>query len=201
MKNKINLLSTLIIFVLSSLLISGCTTKESTTNTNMNLNTIPTPSEEATLGSKTQVNINPVVSLKTKDGEILIKLYQDKAPNTVANFIKKADEGFYNGLLFHRVIPGFMAQGGDPTGTGSGGGKQTSELNDVPFVRGSIGLARTAETKLVSNDSQFYICFTTEGCQHLTSDYVNFGEVISGLEVLDMIKQGDKILEITTKTK
>ena len=201
MKNKINLLSTLIIFVLSSLLISGCTTKESTNNTNMNLNTIPTPSEEATLGSKTQVNINPVVSLKTKDGEILIKLYQDKAPNTVANFIKKADEGFYNGLLFHRVIPGFMAQGGDPTGTGSGGGKQTSELNDVPFVRGSIGLARTAETKLVSNDSQFYICFTTEGCQHLTSDYVNFGEVISGLEVLDMIQQGDKILEITTKTK
>lgn len=201
MKNKINLLSTLIIFVLSSLLISGCTTKESTTNTNMNLNTIPTPSEEATLSSKTQVNINPVVSLKTKDGEILIKLYQDKAPNTVANFIKKADEGFYNGLLFHRVIPGFMAQGGDPTGTGSGGGKQTSELNDVPFVRGSIGLARTAETKLVSNDSQFYICFTTEGCQHLTSDYVNFGEVISGLEVLDMIQQGDKILEITTKTK
>lgn len=201
MKNKINLLSTLIIFVLSSLLISGCTTKESTTNTNMNLNTIPTPSEETVLGSKTEVNINPVVSLKTKDGEILIKLYQDKAPNTVANFIKKADEGFYNGLLFHRVIPGFMAQGGDPTGTGSGGGKQNSELNDVPFVRGSIGLARTAETKLVSNDSQFYICFTTEGCQHLTSDYVNFGEVISGLEVLDMIKQGDKILEITTKTK
>lgn len=201
MKNKINLLSTLIIFVLSSLLISGCTTKESTTNTNMNLNTIPTPSEEAVLGSKTEVNINPVVSLKTKDGEILIKLYQDKAPNTVANFIKKADEGFYNGLLFHRVIPGFMAQGGDPTGTGSGGGKQNSELNDVPFVRGSIGLARTAETKLVSNDSQFYICFTTEGCQHLTSDYVNFGEVISGLEVLDMIQQGDKILEITTKTK
>ena len=201
MKNKINLLSTLIIFVLSSLLISGCTTKESTTNTNMNLNTIPTPSEETVLGSKTEVNINPVVSLKTKDGEILIKLYQDKAPNTVANFIKKADEGFYNGLLFHRVIPGFMAQGGDPTGTGSGGGKQNSELNDVPFVRGSIGLARTAETKLVSNDSQFYICFTTEGCQHLTSDYVNFGEVISGLEVLDMINQGDKILEITTKTK
>ena len=201
MKNKINLLSTLIIFVLSSLLISGCTNKESTTNTNMNLNTIPTPSEETVLGSKTEVNINPVVSLKTKDGEILIKLYQDKAPNTVANFIKKADEGFYNGLLFHRVIPGFMAQGGDPTGTGSGGGKQNSELNDVPFVRGSIGLARTAETKLVSNDSQFYICFTTEGCQHLTSDYVNFGEVISGLEILDMIEQGDKILEITTKTK
>ncbi len=201
MKNKINILSTLTIFVLSSLLISGCTTKESTTNTNMNLNNVPTPSEEAVLGLKTEAETNPIVSLKTKDGEILLKLYKDKAPNTVANFIKKSEDGFYNGLLFHRVIPGFMAQGGDPTGTGMGGGKQTSELNDVPFVRGSIGLARTAETKLVSNDSQFYICFSTEGCQHLTSDYVNFGEVVSGLDVLDKIKQGDKIIEVSTKTK
>lgn len=200
MKNKINLLSTLIIFVLSSLLISGCTTKESTTNTNMNLNTIPTPSEEATLGSKTQVNINPVVSLKTKDGEILIKLYQDKAPNTVANFIKKADEGFYNGLTFHRVEQDFVAQGGDPLGNGTGGGDIKSEINDIPFVRGTIGLAR-ANNINISNDSQFFICLTTQKCQGLTSLYVNFGEVISGLEVLDMIQQGDKILEITTKTK
>ena len=138
---------------------------------------------------------------KTKNGEILIKLYQDKTPNTVANFIKKADSGYYDNLIFHRVIPGFMAQGGDPTGTGMGGGKQDSELNDVPFVRGSLGLARTAETKLVSNDSQFFICFSTSGCQHLTSDYVNFGEVISGLDVLDKINQGDQIIEITTKTK
>ncbi len=200
MKNKINLLSTLIIFVLSSLLISGCTTKESTTNTNMNLNTIPTSSEEATLGSKTQVNINPVVSLKTKDGEILIKLYQDKAPNTVANFIKKADEGFYNGLTFHRVEQDFVAQGGDPLGNGTGGGDIKSEINDIPFVRGTIGLAR-ANNINISNDSQFFICLTTQKCQGLTSLYVNFGEVISGLEVLDMIQQGDKILEITTKTK
>ena len=200
MKNKINLLSTLIVFVLSSLLISGCTTKESTTNTNMNLNTIPTPSEETTLGSKTQVNINPVVSLKTKDGEILIKLYQDKAPNTVANFIKKADEGFYNGLTFHRVEQDFVAQGGDPLGNGTGGGDIKSEINDIPFVRGTIGLAR-ANNINISNDSQFFICLTTQKCQGLTSLYVNFGEVISGLEVLDMIQQGDKILEITTKTK
>ena len=200
MKNKINLLSTLIIFVLSSLLISGCTTKESTTNTNMNLNTIPTPSEETVLGSKTEVNINPVVSLKTKDGEILIKLYQDKAPNTVANFIKKANDGFYNGLTFHRVEQDFVAQGGDPLGNGTGGGDIKSEINDIPFVRGTIGLAR-ANNINISNDSQFFICLTTQKCQGLTSLYVNFGEVISGLEVLDMIQQGDKILEITTKTK
>ena len=151
--------------------------------------------------SATQTQENPIVSLKTKDGEILIKLYADKTPNTAANFVQKADSGFYNGLSFHRVIAGFMAQGGDPTGTGMGGGKQDSELNDVPFVRGSLGLARTAETKMVSNDSQFFICFTTEGCQHLTSEYVNFGEVISGLDVLDKITQGDKIISVTSKTK
>ena len=119
----------------------------------------------------------------------------------MANFITKADSGYYDNLIFHRVIPGFMAQGGDPSGDGTGGGKQDSELNDIPFVRGSLGLARTADTKLVSNDSQFFICFTTEGCQHLTSDYVNFGEVISGLDVLDKITQGDKIIGITSKTK
>ena len=199
MNHKIKYLSLIIV---SSLFISGCTSK-STTDKNMNLD-LPAsqPTTNVTVTpNETQTKENPIVSLKTKDGEILIKLYADKTPNTVANFIKKADSGFYNGLTFHRVIAGFMAQGGDPTGTGMGGGKQNSELNDVPFVRGSLGLARTAETKLVSNDSQFFICFTTEGCQHLTSEYVNFGEVISGLDVLDKIVQGDKIISVTSKTK
>lgn len=147
-----------------------------------------------------QENTDTVVGLKTKDGQIVIKLYKTEAPNTVANFLKKADSGFYNGLTFHRVIAGFMAQGGDPLGTGTGGGQIKSEINNLPFVRGTIGLARGGN-KEISNDSQFFICFTTDGCQHLTGDYVNFGEVISGLNVLDQIKQGDKIIEITTKTK
>ena len=191
----------LCLVIVSTLFISGCTTK-SNQEQNLDLNTVPTPSAGITISpSKTMTDQNPIVSLKTKNGEILIKLYQDKTPKTVANFIKKADSGYYDNLIFHRVIPGFMAQGGDPTGTGMGGGKQDSELNNVPFVRGSLGLARTAETKLVSNDSQFFICFTTEGCQHLTSDYVNFGEVISGLDVLDKIKQDDKIISITSNTK
>jgi peptidylprolyl isomerase len=94
-----------------------------------------------------------------------------------------------------------MAQGGDPTGTGTGGNRQKSELNTIPFKRGSLGLARTAETKEYSNDSQFFICFTDNGCQHLTGDYVNFGEVISGFDVLDKIKQGDKIIQLSSKTK
>ncbi len=142
-----------------------------------------------------------LVGLKTKNGQIVIRLYAEETPNTVANFLKKVNSGFYNGLTFHRVIADFMAQGGDPTGTGSGGGTIKSELNQIPFRRGSLGLARTPATKEISNDSQFFICFSTEGCQHLTGDYVNFGEVISGLDVLDQIKQGDKILEITTTTK
>lgn len=202
MNQKIKLLSLIIV---SSLFISGCSLKKTTdnkNNQNMDLNTPPTSSANITVSpTADQTKENPVVSLKTKNGEILIKLYQDKTPKTVANFIQKADSGFYNDLTFHRVIAGFMAQGGDPTGTGMGGGKQDSELNDIPFVRGSLGLARTAETKLVSNDSQFFICFTTEGCQHLTSDYVNFGEVISGFDILDKIVQGDKIISLTSKTK
>lgn len=190
----------LILVIVSALFISGCTTK-SNQEQNLDLNTVPTPSASISISpTKTMTNQNPVVSLKTKNGEILIKLYQDKAPNTVANFIKKADSGFYDGLTFHRVIPGFMAQGGDPVGDGTGGGSIPSELNNIPFVRGTIGLARGGN-KAISNDSQFFICFTTAGCQHLTSDYVNFGEVISGLDVLDKITGGDKIVSVTSKTK
>lgn len=198
MKNRTNIISIFTI-IISSLLISGCTTQK-TINTNMDLNTNPVLSESNETSSNPETVTNPVVSLKTKDGEILLKLYQDKAPNTVDNFITKANDGFYNGLIFHRVIDGFMAQGGDPLGTGHGGGTIKSEINNLPFVRGTIGLARGGD-KEISNDSQFFICFTTEGCQHLTSDYVNFGEVISGLEILDKIRQDDKIIEITTKTK
>jgi cyclophilin family peptidyl-prolyl cis-trans isomerase len=186
--------------IISSLLFSACTNKYSEQNLNMNQNTSPNPTVTQDIPIKKNTT-DTIASIKTKDGEMLIKLYSEETPNTVANFIQKADSGFYNNLIFHRVIPNFMAQGGDPTGTGTGGGKQKSELNDVPFVRGSLGLARTAETNQVSNDSQFFICFNNQGCQHLTGDYVNFGEVVSGLDILDKIKQGDKIIEITTKTK
>ena len=144
---------------------------------------------------------NPIVAIKTTNGQIVVKLYSDATPNTITTFMKKVESGFYNGLTWHRVIPGFMAQGGDPTGTGTGGGSQKSEINNIPFKRGSLGLARTPATKEISNDSQFFICFSTEGCQHLTGDYVNFGEVISGLDILDQVVQGDKILEITNSTK
>lgn len=203
-----NLKKSLIItslLITSSLLLSGCTNKYSEKNLDMTQNTPSTPNPtdiQNITAIPTKISSQEtLVAIKTKDGEVVLKLYSKEAPNTVANFIQKADSGFYKNLTFHRVIPGFMAQGGDPTGTGTGGGKQKSELNSIPFVRGTIGLARTAETNQVSNDSQFFICFTTEGCQHLTGDYVNFGEVISGFDVLDEIQQGDKIIDITSQTK
>ena len=189
----------ILIILFSLLFLSSCTTKSPVQD-------LPTP----TMIPQTSVTLSPssntpktdsVVALKTKNGQIVIKLYSKETPNTVTTFIKKVNSGFYNGLTFHRVIDGFMAQGGDPTGTGTGGGSQASELNQIPFKRGSLGLARTPASKDISNDSQFFICFTDNGCQHLTGDYVNFGEVISGLDVLDKIVQGDKIIEITTKTK
>lgn len=192
------------LLLFSGFLFSACTPKYSDPNLNMNQNNpqTPTPTETKDL-SATPTKINnteSLVSVKTKDGEIVLKLYSKEAPNTVANFVKKADSGFYKNLTFHRVIAGFMAQGGDPLGTGTGGGSQKSEINNIPFVRGTIGLARGGNIE-ISNDSQFFICFTTEGCQHLTSDYVNFGEVVSGLDVLDKIQQGDKIIDVTSKTK
>lgn len=186
-----------LVLLTSSLILFGCT-----------LSTSPIPSVTPTISPTTATpslipvsTTDSVVSLTTKNGQILIRLYSDKAPKTVANFINKAKSGFYNNLKFHRVIEGFMAQGGDPQGDGTGGGKQASELNNLPFKRGSLGLARTAQTQEFSNDSQFFICFTTQGCQHLTNEYVNFGEVISGFDVLDKITQNDTIIEITSTTK
>ena len=189
--------------VLSSLLLTACGGTAIKDN-NINLNQTPptqTLMPTSTVSPKLNSSTEPLVGLNTKDGQIVIKLYRQQAPNTIATFLNKVNSGFYNGLIFHRVIPGFMAQGGDPTGTGTGGGSQKSELNSLPFVRGSLGLARTPVSKDISNDSQFFICFTTEGCQHLTGDYVNFGEVVSGLDVLDKIQQGDKIVSVVTRTK
>ena len=162
----------------------------------MNQQTISTPVSPTITISKDET----LAAIKLEEGQIVLKLYTQIAPNTVANFLKKSINGFYNGLIFHRVEPGFVVQGGDPEGNGTGGGEIKSEINSVPFKRGSLGLARGGNIA-ISNDSQFFICLTTESCSQLTNKYVNFGEVIAGFEYLDKIKIGDKIVEITTKTK
>jgi peptidylprolyl isomerase len=129
------------------------------------------------------------VYLQTKDGRITIRLRPDLAPKHVAQIKALTKRGFYDGIVFHRVIPGFMAQTGDPTGTGTGGSDLPNipaEFTKEPFKRGSLGMARSQSPD--SANSQFFICY--EGCGSLTGQYTVFGEVVSGMEVVDKIKKG-----------
>lgn len=134
------------------------------------------------------------ITLKTTKGDIKIDLYGSDTPNTVRNFLGKAQSGFYTNLTFHRVED-WVVQGGDPTGTGTGGGKITSELNDKPFTTGAVGLARTPASKEISNDSQFFIVKTD--ASHLNNEYVNFGMVTDGMDVVNAMAIGDRIIGIT----
>jgi len=130
------------------------------------------------------------IYLDTKDGRVTIRLKADLAPKHAAQIKTLTKQGFYDGIVFHRVIPGFMAQTGDPTGTGTGGSKLPNipaEFSREPFKRGSVGMARSSEPN--SANSQFFICF--EGCASLTGQYTLFGEVVSGMDVVDKVKKGD----------
>jgi peptidylprolyl isomerase len=127
--------------------------------------------------------------LDLKDGRVVIELRPDLAPKHVARIKELARKGFYDGIVFHRVIDGFMAQGGDPTGTGTGGSgvKLPAEFSKAPFVRGTVGMARAASPD--SADSQFFICFAP--APFLDGKYTVWGQVIKGMEYVDKIKQGD----------
>lgn len=127
--------------------------------------------------------------LKLKDGDVVIELFEDVAPKHVARIKELARQGFYNGLKFHRVIEGFMAQTGCPLGTGTGGSgkKLKAEFNQKPHKRGTVSMARAANPD--SADSQFFICFAD--APWLNGQYTVFGEVTSGMEYVDNIKKGD----------
>ena len=135
---------------------------------------------------------NPIVTIEMENGGIIkAELYPEIAPNTVNNFISLAQKGFYDGLIFHRVIPGFMIQGGDPEGTGVGGpgyeirGEFTSNgfQNDLNHTRGVLSMARTMAPD--SAGSQFFIM--TEDSPHLDGQYASFGMVIEGMEAVDEV--------------
>ena len=129
------------------------------------------------------------VYLDTKDGRVTIRLRPDLAPKHVERIKALTKRGFYDGLVFHRVIPGFMAQTGDPTGTGMGGSDLPdlpAEFTPTPYRRGALGMARSRSPN--SANSQFFICF--DGCGGLTGQYTLFGEVVSGMDVVEKIKKG-----------
>ncbi len=123
-----------------------------------------------------------------KDGRVVIQLRPDLAPNHVARIKELTREGFYDGVVFHRVIPGFMAQGGDPTGTGMGGSgkKLKAEFSQEKHVRGTASMARAMDPN--SADSQFFLMF--DRSPHLDGQYTIWGQVVEGMEFVDNIKKG-----------
>jgi cyclophilin family peptidyl-prolyl cis-trans isomerase len=148
------------------------------------------PKTPQTEKGSSRVNQTAEITME-KGGVIKIEFFPADAPKTVENFVTLAKKGFYDGLTFHRVIPGFMAQGGDPKGDGTGGPGYTikDEFNKQKHVRGAVAMARTSAPN--SSGSQFYICFEPQ--PHLDGGYVVFGKVVSGMNIVDSIKKGDKM--------
>jgi peptidyl-prolyl cis-trans isomerase B (cyclophilin B) len=136
--------------------------------------------------------------IRTSKGNITIMLYNADAKQAVKNFVQKAKDGFYKNLTFHRVED-WVIQGGDPKGDGTGGGSFQSELNNKPFVAGSLGFAASSSMQIgqgmrISNDAQFFI--VKQDASWLDPNYTNFGIVTEGMDVVNKIQKGDKILDI-----
>ena len=168
------------------LVITGCGEKETTSN-----------SKETNVDYYKEVKENPIVTITMENGkEIQIELMPEVAPNTVANFVTLVNKGFYDGLIFHRVIPGFMIQGGDPDGNGTGDPgyaiagefSKNGFVNELAHDRGVISMARSQQPD--SAGSQFFIM--VEQASHLDGEYAAFGKVISGMEVVDEIVSVDQ---------
>ena len=134
--------------------------------------------------------MSDTINMELKNGTVVIELRPDLAPNHVARIKELTSDGFYDGIVFHRVIPGFMAQTGDPTGTGTGGSTKpdvAAEFSKENHVRGTVSMARSASPD--SANSQFFICFGD--CAWLDGQYSAFGKVVSGMEHIDAIKKGE----------
>ncbi len=134
--------------------------------------------------------------IRTVHGNIEFKFYPNGAPHTTTRIVQLIQKGFYDGLTFHRIIPNYIIQSGDPTGTGNGGSgsKLKAEFNSLQHVRGSVGMARPAND-IDGADSQFYITLSTQ--PQLDGKYTIFGQVIEGMEVLDKVTPGDKIISMS----
>jgi peptidylprolyl isomerase len=183
-------------------------TPEPTPRSPTNCATLPTPSPPARTPPEVQMksydakpdmtidaNKKYLAHLYTEKGHVIINLRPDLAPEHVNSFVFLANDKYYDGLTFHRVVPGFVAQTGDPTGSGSGGPGYNIPLEPsaAPFIRGVVGMARTADPN--SAGSQWFI--TLENADHLNNQYTVFGEVVQGMEFVDCIAQGDRIVELS----
>jgi len=140
------------------------------------------------------VNKKYTALIKTAKGDLVLELYSQDAPVTVNNFVTLARKGFYNGLTFHRVIPDFMAQGGDPSGSGAGGPgyKFQDEFSSRTHQAGSLSMANSGAN---TNGSQFFICYTPQ--PHLNGKHTVFGQLTQGMDVLKKLVNGDKMNEVT----
>lgn len=130
--------------------------------------------------------------IHTQKGVMKIEFFEEDAPNTVKNFVELAEKGFYDGVTFHRVIPNFVIQGGDPTGTGGGGPGYTIDCEldgeNQYHDRGVLSMAHAGRN---TGGSQFFICHSRDNTAHLDRNHTVFGKVVEGLEVIDAIAQGD----------
>lgn len=163
------------------------------------MNKLPSDSELLILiGDSDSRKVDEMMAKQAKitlasGGEVVLDLFDQDAPNTVANFEKLVNDGFYNGLTFHRVIPGFVAQGGCPTGNGTGGpGYQIDcEINPNKHERGTLAMAHAGRN---TGGSQFYICYQPQ--PHLDGGHTVFGKVTKGMELVDALKGGDKMEKV-----
>jgi peptidylprolyl isomerase len=143
-----------------------------------------------TLSTVKAQNMNNILYIDLDYGRVAIEMKPDIAPQHVERIRMLAEKGFYDGIVFHRVIDGFMAQTGDPSGTGTGGSDMPdlpAEFSNTNFGRGTIGMARTSDPN--SANSQFFICF--DDCSFLNGQYTIWGQVVEGMEFVDMIKRGE----------
>lgn len=137
--------------------------------------------------------------ITTDKGDIVFTFFPDDAPTHAAAFIKLADAGFYDGLTFHRVEPGFVVQGGDPDGNGTGGPgyRLKAEFNSKPHLRGTVAMARSSDPN--SAGSQFYICL--DDARFLDNQYTVFGQMSDGYDALDKIRRGDAMTKVAIESK
>lgn len=136
--------------------------------------------------------------VETNKGTFTIEFFDDQTPNTVKNIVSLAQSGFYNGVKFHRVIPDFVVQGGDPTGTGGGGpGYQIADELDNPVQIHVLGALSMANSGPNTNGSQFFIVLNPNSCKHLNGKHTVFGKVVDGMNVVNKINQGDHMIKVT----